>query len=128
MSFRFIPIIDVVTVGCKLFMNEEENGMDFNHSYRRADLNSIEAFLMHGGESFERPSDKSYAQRLQEARKNATAFFEARFTNIDEFDEIAGYFNEQVSVFEDVYLEIGLLLGARIAFQICGKIAELSDG
>ena len=84
--------------------------MDFNHSYRRADLNSIEAFLMHGGESFERPSDKS------------------RFTNIDEFDEIAGYFNEQVSVFEDVYLEIGLLLGARIAFQICGKIAELSDG
>ena len=30
--------------------------------------------------------------------------------------------------FEDVYLEIGLLLGARIAFQICGKIAELSDG
>ena len=102
--------------------------MDFNHSYRRADLNSIEAFLMHGGESFERPSDKSYAQRLREARKNATAFFEARFTNIDEFDEIAGYFNEQVSVFEDVYLEIGLLLGARIAFQICGKIAELSDG
>ena len=84
--------------------------------------------LTHGGESFERPSDKSYAQRLQEARKNATAFFEARFTNIDEFDEIAGYFNEQVSVFEDVYLEIGLLLGARIAFQICGKIAELSDG
>lgn len=51
-----------------------------------------------------------------------------RFTNIDEFDEIAGYFNKQVSVFEDVYLEIGLLLGARIAFQICGKIAELSDG
>ena len=109
-------------------MNKEENGMDFNHSYRRADLNSIEAFLMHGGESFERPSDKSYSQRLQEARKNATAFFEARFTNIDEFDEIAGDFNEQVSVFEDVYLEIGLLRGARIAFQICGKIAELSDG
>ena len=32
-------------------MNKEENGMDFNHSYRRADLNSIEAFLTHGGES-----------------------------------------------------------------------------
>ncbi len=80
---------------------------------------------MDGSESFEKPSEKTYSERLAEARKKATAFFDARYSDIREYDEISGYFNEQAGVFQDVYFEIGLILGAKIAFQICGRIGGL---
>jgi len=80
---------------------------------------------MDGSESFENLPEKTYSERLAEARKKATAFFDARYSDIHEYDEISGYFNEQAGVFQDVYFEIGLILGAKIAFQICGRMGEL---
>ena len=100
--------------------------MDFSDLLQRTNLNSIETILMHGGENFEKPPDKTYSERLADANKKARAFFKARYTDIEEYDEIAGYFDEQAAVFEDVYFEIGLLIGAKIAYQIRGKMEELS--
>ncbi len=99
--------------------------MDLGDLLRRANLNCIEDFLISGGESFERPSEKTYSERLAEAAKKATAFFDARYSDIREYDEISGHFNEQAGVFQDVYFEIGLIVGAKIAFQICGRMGEL---
>ena len=100
--------------------------MDFNDFLQRANLNSIQTYLMYGCGSNEEPSKKTYSERITEAKKQAADFFKARYSDIDEYDEIAGYFNEQVTVFQDVYFEIGLILGAKIAFQIQEKMRELS--
>lgn len=100
--------------------------MDFSDLLQRANLNSVESYLLYGSESFEKPSDKTYKERLSEARKKAKAFFEARYSDVTEYDEISGYFNEQAGVFQDVYFEIGLLVGAKIAFQIRGRMEEIT--
>ncbi len=100
--------------------------MDFSNLLRRTNLNAIETFLMSGGDSFEDPPSKTYSERIEDADKKAKAFFESRYTDIGELDEIAGYYYEQTAVYEDVYFEIGLLIGAKIAYQIRGKMEELS--
>ena len=100
--------------------------MDFSNLLRRTNLNSIQDYLMYGGESLEKPSDKTYSERLKEADKKASAFFHSRYTENDEFDEIYGYYNAQIAVYENVYFEIGLIMGAKIAFQVRGKMEELS--
>jgi hypothetical protein len=99
--------------------------MDFSDLLQRANLNSMEEYLFHGGESVEEPTRKTYSERLAEARKKATAFFQARFPDIEDYDEITGYFHKQAGVFQHVYFEIGLILGAKIAFQICERMGEL---
>ncbi len=99
--------------------------MNFSELLQRANLNCIEDFLINGSESFDKPSEKTYSERLAEAQKKVTAFFQARYTDIHEYDEIAGYFHEQARVFQDVYFEIGLILGAKIAFQLCERMEEL---
>lgn len=99
--------------------------MNFSDILHRANLNSIEDYLIDGSESFIEPSTKKYSERLAEAKKKVTTFFKARYENLDEYDEIAGYFEEQADVFKSVFLEIGLILGAKIAFQLSGRIQEL---
>jgi hypothetical protein len=99
--------------------------MDFNGLLRRANLNSIQSFLIYGDESFEEASQKTYSERITDAQKQAADFFKARYSDIDEYDEIAGYFNDQAAVFEEVYFEIGLILGTKIAFQLYAKMEEL---
>ena len=99
--------------------------MDFSNLLHRANLNSIESYLIHGGENFDEPSNKTYSERLKEAQKKTIAFFDARYSDIQEYDEISGYFHEQVAVFRDVYFEIGIITGAKITFQIREKMNEL---
>lgn len=100
--------------------------MDFSDLLQRASLLSVERFFMYGGENMEKPSGKTYSQRLLEVRKKAAAFFEQRFPNLEEYDEISGYYDELAAVYEEVYFEIGLILGAKIAFEVRGKMEELS--
>ena len=54
------------------------------------------------------------------------SFFEERFSDIKELDEIVGYYYKQAIVYRDVYFEIGLITGAKIAFQIHKRMEELS--
>ena len=100
--------------------------MKFNDLLQRADLNSLESFLKYGSDDFVETTDKTYSQRIEDATKKATAFFEAKYSDIDEYDKISGYFYEQLSVFEEIYFEIGLILGAKIAFQIGKRMEELT--
>lgn len=100
--------------------------MEFDDLLRRADLNNLEEFIIHGGESFVKPSTKTYSQRLKEADSKVEAFFEERFSDIKELDEIVGYYYKQAIVYRDVYFEMGLITGAKIAFQIHKRMEELS--
>ena len=78
--------------------------MNFSDMLHRANLNSIEDYLIDGSESLIEPSTKKYLERLAEAKKKVTTFFKARYENLDEYDEIAGYFEEQADVFKSVFL------------------------
>lgn len=100
--------------------------MKFEDYLQRAELVSLQNFLKHGGETYTKTSEKTYSEQLCEARKNAKAFFEEKYPDIDEYDRILGYFDEQISVYEEVYFEIGLIVGAKIGFQFRGKFDELS--
>ncbi len=97
----------------------------FSDFLRRANLNALETFIKYGSENFENMSEKPYSQRIKEAQKNFNNFFLSKFSNTSEHDEITKCFYEHVSVYEDVYFEIGLILGIKIAFQICDKMKYL---
>ena len=99
--------------------------MDFNDFLQRAELFSLQTFIKYGCETFSKLPEKTYSERLKEANKNMKDFCDKKFDDIKEYDEVYGYFHEQASVFEDVYFEIGLIVGAKIAFQLCDKINEL---
>ena len=94
---------------------------------RRANLNSLETFLLNGGESFKDPSVDTYSERLKKANKKLSDFLSSVCdkTDIEEYDKTAGEIYEQIAVHEDVYFEMGLILGAKIAFQARGKMEEL---
>lgn len=100
--------------------------MDFKDMLKRANLNTLEDFLFHGGEFYSEPSEKTYAERIKEADRKISAFFEQRYPNIEEYDEIAGYYYRQADVYREVYFEIGLIAGAKIAYQIAKRTEELS--
>ena len=100
--------------------------MNFNDYLQRAELISLQSFLKHGGETFIKSSEKSYSEQLAEARKNAKEFFGKKFPNKDEYDEVYGYFDEQASVYEEVFFEIGIIIGAKIGIQLKNRLEELS--
>lgn len=99
--------------------------MKFNEYLQRAELISLQNFLKHGGETYIQSSEKTYSEQISDAREKAKNFLQKRFPDIDDYDEIYGYFDEQVSVYEEVYFEVGLIVGAKIGFQLHKKFNEL---
>lgn len=99
--------------------------MDFGDLFNRVNFNCLIDLILYGAENCMPSSSKTYAQRLKEANANARKFFKARYPNIDEYDEIVGYYNAQIGTYTEVYFEVGLLLGAKIGYQICTRLKEL---
>lgn len=100
--------------------------MKFENYLQRAELISLQNFIKFGGETTIPTSNKKYSERLAEARKKALNFFEEKFPDMDEFDRIYGYFDDQVTEYEEVFFEIGIIVGAKIGFQFREKMEELS--
>lgn len=100
--------------------------MIFDDFLRRAELHSLETFINYGGEVITPISQKGYEERLKDARKSVDEFFKKRCTTLSDFDEITMHYDKEVEVVQNVYFEIGLILGAKIAFQIGKKMEELT--
>ncbi len=64
-------------------------------------------------------------ERLMEADEKAHAFFKARYPDMKEYDEIMAYYYNQTGVIKEVYFEIGLIAGGKIAFEISKRMEEL---
>ena len=80
--------------------------MDFSSLFRRANLNSVEEYLLNGGESLLKPSNKTYSERLTEAQKNISAFFETQFKDPNRLEQAFLYYDEQVQAYHDVFLKL----------------------
>ena len=57
--------------------------------------------------------------------RDADAFLKARFPEQKDYNEITSMYDRQVSVNQDVYFEIGLIVGGKIAFEISKRMEEL---
>ncbi len=99
--------------------------MDFHHLLERANMDSLESFLLYSVESLESQPFKSYSQHLSEAHEKLSAFLKQRFPTIEERDQITECLCVETDAVQDVYFEIGLLTGAKIAFQVSKRLREL---
>ena len=99
--------------------------MKFEDYLQRAEFISLQNFLKTGGETFVKSSQQTYSEQLKEARQKAKDFFDEKFPELDEHDEIVEYFYDLVSVYEEVFFEIGSIIGAKIGMQLQKRIQEL---
>ena len=100
--------------------------MDFEDYLKRAEFISLQDFLKTGGETHLISSPLSYSEQLRETQEKAKAFFEEKFTDIEEYDEITEYFYQLAGVYEEVFFEIGTILGAKIGMQLQKRLQELT--
>ena len=99
--------------------------MGIDDMFYRANLSSLAKFLIQGDESNEEAPYRRYSERLMEADHRAAEFLRDRFPVLKEYDEIMAYYYDQTEVIQDVYFEIGLILGAKIALEISKRMEEL---
>jgi len=99
--------------------------MYFKDVLKRANLHAVEFFLRNGGETFAEVPPQSYRERLAAAETAITNFLEARYPDPQTFDRVWQYLGEHLGTMEDVYFEMGMLVGAKLAFQLRGKMDEL---
>lgn len=100
--------------------------MNFNDMWKRADLSMLKSYLKEGACRMDKPTEKSYRERIQDAESRAEALFSAEFVDEQDRNPYMEAFFDLAGVYEEVYFEIGLLTGAKIALQLAGKAAELS--
>lgn len=82
--------------------------------FERADIQQIREFLLNGAELPE-ISHKSYAQRLSDGMDKAFTMFRTYFPeNHDAMEQSLVLANQ---AYQDVYMEIGLQVGFRLAMQ-----------
>ena len=99
--------------------------MDYSGILRRIEIERLKEYIMSGDLRIEEPSQQSYIERLMEADEKAHQFFKARYPDMKEYDEIMAYYYNQTGVIKEVYFEIGVIAGGKIAFEISKKMEEL---
>ncbi len=109
----------------QLINNKGEINVEFSKLLQRANLNVLEAYIVRELESWEDPPYKPYSERLAEAGRDADTFLKARFPELKDYNEITSFYDRQVSVNQDVYFEIGLIVGGKMAFEISRRMEEL---
>lgn len=85
--------------------------------FERADIQKIREFFLHGGEGNIDP--RSYKERTESAQEKLTVRLHEEYPNEQKYGETIGLVYNYVSAIEEVYMEIGLQLGGKIAVQIC---------
>lgn len=89
--------------------------------FLRGDIQQIREFLLHGaGEPNIDP--RPYAERTGSAFKRVIAQLRGACTDEEEYKKAVNLVYDYVSVVEEVYMEIGLQLGAILAAQVCQNL------
>lgn len=83
--------------------------------FERADIQQIRDFLLNGTELPKR-THAPYEQRLAKSMNEVMEMIQAHFPN--EQEQMENSIIQAVSAYEDVYLEIGLQIGIKLAMQV----------
>jgi hypothetical protein len=85
--------------------------------FARMDLQNIREMLLHGVEQPEICAD-TYEKRLKDAESQAVECVRKWFPKTPENEEMIDKMYAAFSAEQDVYMEIGIIAGVRLAFQI----------
>lgn len=94
--------------------------------FSRGDIQQIREFLLHGVECDTDP--RSYNERTESAQKRVTARLLVACSDQKEYEEITGLVYDYANAVEEVYMEIGLQLGAILAAQVCQNLKTAFEG
>ena len=100
--------------------------MLFENLLNRANLNNLEIFLWSGSVCENAQPEGSYKERIRAAEQKMERFLKTHFPDKMEFEAANDIWSEVNGVYMDIYFEVGLLLGAKIALQINSRLEELS--
>lgn len=100
--------------------------MYFKDLLKRAELKSIKDFIVWGEETYEECEKKSYEERMKDAERNIGDLFEEYFPDNETNDKAFSLYYKQMSVYQDVFFEMGMLAGAHLALEINEKLREIS--
>lgn len=99
--------------------------MEFEEILKRADLNSLRAFIMMGAEDFDENPQLTYSEQIKSANKNIENILKEKISVFEELNEFEENLNEQIYTLEKVCFEMGMLAGAKITLQILKKLKEV---
>jgi len=93
----------------------------------RADIQQIREFLLHGVEE-NHLDPRPYKERIESAHKAFTARLHRDYPNEKDFEEITEPIYDYATAIEEVYMEIGLQVGAILAAQTAQNIKAAFEG
>ncbi|HCA30123.1 MAG TPA: hypothetical protein DEP23_11420 [Ruminococcaceae bacterium] len=88
--------------------------------FNRLHIQQIREFLLHGVEEIN-ISDKSYKERIDEAAKPVIEVIRQKFLDTEGCEELINMIYHCTSIYEEVYMEIGLQCGLMLAVEILGN-------
>ena len=94
--------------------------------FARVDMQQIREFRLHGVEGS--TDARSYVERIENAHKAFSARLHKDYPNEKDFEEIAQPIYDYVTVIENVYMEIGLQVGAILAAQTAQNLKTAFEG
>ena len=98
-----------------------------NEIFKRADIQQIRSFLMNGDEC--RIERGTYEERIEKAERTVYERMRKEFPENKDYEDVMGLVYCYASAVEDVYMEIGLLIGSVLSSQVYRNYAAaLSDG
>lgn len=105
---------------CKFYMNNNlkgNNTMDYiSEIFARLNVQQIRSFLLYGAD--DTITEKSYTQRLKEVEKPLLKILNENFNKTQEEKDFVDMIHAYASINADVYMEIGIICGASLVFQM----------
>jgi len=83
----------------------------------RTDLRQIRAFIIQGAEDIN-VKDEPYKVRLEQCDNAILKRLESIYTDEAELDKAYGDLSVATSVHQEVYMELGMKIGARLLYQL----------
>ncbi len=100
--------------------------MLFKDFLNRSTCRVVENFILNGGEWKDTSPDLPLDTRLKNAEEALHRFFRLHCTSDAETEYILDKIYEPISDLEAAYFEAGMLAGAKLAFEIRGKMDEIT--
>lgn len=92
--------------------------MDYvKNIFKRMDIQQLRAFLLNGTENFE-IENITYGEKLRDGSDSIYKRLECLYQDETELDKAVADLSTALTVYEEVYTEIGMKFGARILFQL----------
>ena len=95
--------------------------------FTRADIRQIREFLLHGVEE-NSPDTRPYKERIESAHKAFSARLHRDYPDEKDFEEVTEPIYDYAPAIEEVYMEIGLQVGAMLAAQTAQNLKAVFEG